>query len=195
MNKADSNETEFNVALNFTGMMGGNMSAIVPDCYKFGKSIVNKETARWIAFDSNWGNFFLAFLFNQMGNALNFQQRIVNIQLYEETQNFQSYYTEIGAIIHLVWDFQPLLTVGAKQAIDVSQLYQMVDNFASTLFPDSPVEQQLLKSGLSKAVAFFAEYARDENDSADGELEPPVSELIRHTRLNNSTDPDDPRVE
>jgi hypothetical protein len=130
-----------------------------------------------------------------MGNALNFQQRIVNIQLYEETQNFQSYYTEIGAIIHLVWDFQPLLTVGAKQAIDVSQLYQMVDSFASTLFPDSPVEQQLLKSGLSKAVAFFTEYARDENDSANYELEPPVSELIRHTRLNNSTDPDDPRVE
>lgn len=64
------------------------MSSIVLDCYKFGKSVVEKEQARWLAFDSNWGNFFLAFLFNQMGNALNFQQRIVNIQLYEETQNF-----------------------------------------------------------------------------------------------------------
>ena len=72
--KSANNETEFNMALNFTGMLGGNMSSIVVNCYRFGKSVVTKEQARWIAFDSNWGNFFLAFLFNQMGNALNFQQ-------------------------------------------------------------------------------------------------------------------------
>jgi len=138
--KSENNETEFNVALNFTGMLGGNMSSVILDCYKFGKSVVEKESQRWIAFDSNWGNFFLAFLFNQMGNALNFQQRITNIQLYEETQNFQSYYTEVGAIIHLIWDFQPLLTAGAKQAIDADQLYQMVDRFASTLFDGRPTE-------------------------------------------------------
>jgi hypothetical protein len=66
------NETWFNPFLNITGMIGGNMSAIVVDCYKFGKSVVTTELNRWKAFDSNWGNFFLAFLFNQMGNALNF---------------------------------------------------------------------------------------------------------------------------
>lgn len=83
-----TNETWFNPFLNITGMIGGNMSNIVVDCYKFGKSVMTFEMNRWLAFEANWGNFFLAFLFNQMGNALNFQQRITNIQLYEETQNF-----------------------------------------------------------------------------------------------------------
>ena len=82
------NETWFNPFLNITGLIGGNMSSIVVDCYKFGKSVAKTELNRWLAFNANWGNFFLAFLFNQMGNALNFQQRITNIQLYEETQNF-----------------------------------------------------------------------------------------------------------
>jgi hypothetical protein len=76
--QATRNETWFNPFLNITGLIGGNL-AIIPDCYRFGKSVYVKETARWLSFGSNWGNFFLAFLFNQMGNALNFQQRIVNI--------------------------------------------------------------------------------------------------------------------
>ena len=33
-----------------------------------------------MTFESSWGNFFLAFLFNQMGNALNFQTKFERIQ-------------------------------------------------------------------------------------------------------------------
>lgn len=56
----------------------------------------------------------------------------------------------------------------------------------------------LVREGLKKVIAFFAEYARSENDSlvigaVDEWEQPPVSELIRHTRLNNRTD--DPHVQ
>lgn len=61
--------------------MAGNFSKIIPDCYRFGKSIYTYENTRWFAFNSNWGNFFLSFLFNLMGNALNFQQKITNLKL------------------------------------------------------------------------------------------------------------------
>lgn len=92
----------------------------------------------------------------------------------------------------MIWDFQPLLTAGAKQAIDVDQLYTMVDNFASTLFEDRPTEQLLVREGLTKVIAFFAEYARYEtSDEVVEEL--PVSELIRLTRLNNRSS-EDPHV-
>ena len=101
-------ENWFHPFLNITGLIGGNLSAIIPECYKFGRSVVDREKERWLRFEENWGNFFLAFLFNQMGNALNFQQKFTNIRLAQETQNYQGLWTEIGAIVHLVWDFEPL---------------------------------------------------------------------------------------
>lgn len=59
--------------LNLTGMIGGPMSDIPLECYIFYKSIRETEAERWERFDRSWSNFFLAFLFNQMGNALAFQ--------------------------------------------------------------------------------------------------------------------------
>lgn len=66
-------ETWFHMYLNATGLVAGPMSDIMPECYQFYKSIIEREGDRWARFDRSWGNFFLAFLFNQMGNALNFQ--------------------------------------------------------------------------------------------------------------------------
>lgn len=77
----NENEYWLHPFLNITGMIGGNMSTIVPECYKFYKSVVERETDRWTRFNKSWGNFFLAFLFNQMGNALNFQVKFTNIAL------------------------------------------------------------------------------------------------------------------
>lgn len=61
--------------LNLTGLVGGPASEIIPNCYQFSKSVKERETDRWQRFNKSWGNFALAFLFNQMGNALNFQQK------------------------------------------------------------------------------------------------------------------------
>ena len=65
-------ENAFHLFLNITGLIGGGMADIFPECWQWGKDIERVEKARWLEFNSNWGNFFLAFLFNQMGNALNF---------------------------------------------------------------------------------------------------------------------------
>lgn len=50
----------------------------------------------------------IAFLFNQMGNALAFQQKFANIALDKETQNFQGIWLEYGDLVHIIWDFQKL---------------------------------------------------------------------------------------
>ena len=47
---APDNETWFHPYLNFTGLLAGNLSYIIPDCYRFGKSVYNVENARWISF-------------------------------------------------------------------------------------------------------------------------------------------------
>ena len=62
------------------------MSEALPKCYDFADSIIEIETERFKTFESSWGNFFLAFLFNQMGNALTFQSIFERIQLHKEKQ-------------------------------------------------------------------------------------------------------------
>lgn len=64
--------TYFLPYLNFTGAIAGPYADSLPNCYNFMYSIYTVESARYVTFDKSWGNFFLAFLFNQMGNALNF---------------------------------------------------------------------------------------------------------------------------
>lgn len=70
----ERNATEggFHMYLNLTHLIGGKASEIPPYCYKFMNSVYQVEESRWEAFEKDWGEFFLAFLFNLMGNALNF---------------------------------------------------------------------------------------------------------------------------
>lgn len=70
----DKNDTEgvWHIYLNATNMIGGRGSEIVPQCYRWSNSVYKREDARWQRFEKDWGNFFLAVLFNLMGNALNF---------------------------------------------------------------------------------------------------------------------------
>ena len=93
-----------------------------------------------------------------MGNALNFQQRIVNIQLYEETQNFQGYYTEIGAIVHLIWDFQPL-TSSVLNAVTSDEVEGLIDKFTASFFDDNSSQKVLFKDGLTKVIRYLRDYS------------------------------------
>jgi hypothetical protein len=73
--KAIDNEIETNWwfnYLNLTGIMFGPISEIIVECYRFGNSVYKYEAERLIQFGNEAGEFFLAFLFNQMGNALYF---------------------------------------------------------------------------------------------------------------------------
>ena len=62
--KEGSNENEFHLFLNITGLIGNGLADIFPECWQWGEDIERVEAARWLEFNSNWGNFFLAFLFN-----------------------------------------------------------------------------------------------------------------------------------
>lgn len=50
--------------LNVTGIMFNPISSIVVDCYQFGNSVAQYEIQRFTEFNQDWGQFFLAFLFN-----------------------------------------------------------------------------------------------------------------------------------
>lgn len=74
--------------LNLTGIMFGPVADIMVECYRFGNSVYEYEDARFIQFNQDWGDFFLAFLFNQMGNALYFQAKFERIQDFKAKQSF-----------------------------------------------------------------------------------------------------------
>jgi len=60
----NSGENAFHLFLNITGLIGGPLADIFPECWLWQEDIERVEEARWLEFNSNWGNFFLAFLFN-----------------------------------------------------------------------------------------------------------------------------------
>ena len=64
INTEGSKENAFHLFLNVTGMIGGPLADIFPECWQWQEDIRRHEEARWLEFNSNWGNFFLAFLFN-----------------------------------------------------------------------------------------------------------------------------------
>ena len=68
--------------LNLTGIIFHPISDIIVDCYRFGESVYEYESDRFVQFNNDWGEFFLSFLFNQMGNALQFQAKFTRIQEY-----------------------------------------------------------------------------------------------------------------
>lgn len=70
--EANNKTTNFEPYLNFTGALFGPVAGALPNCYAFTYEVYKYENSRFLTFNNNWGNFFLAFLFNQMGNALNF---------------------------------------------------------------------------------------------------------------------------
>jgi hypothetical protein len=148
----------FHPWLNLTGAVAGPLSDIPPQCYQLYKSVKATEVERWERFDKSWSNFALAFLFNQMGNALNFQQKFENIRINRETQNYQGVWLEYGDLLHIVWDFEPLedaalLTIDEYVAryIEDSHFY---DN------ETSPVEKYLVTAGM-QAFARSVYYRSD----------------------------------
>ena len=70
-----------------TEVLAENVAPSLDNCYDFLKDFSDRESERFDTFGSSWGDFFLAFLFNQMGNALNFQAKFESIQDLREAQN------------------------------------------------------------------------------------------------------------
>jgi hypothetical protein len=100
--------TYFQPYLNYTGSIAGPYADSLPNCYNFAYSVYDYESNRFKTFGSSWGNFFLAFLFNQMGNALAFQTKFERIKDEKERQNFAGVYQEYGDLVYLIWNFSPI---------------------------------------------------------------------------------------
>ena len=96
-------ENAFHIFLNMTGLIGAPLADILPECWQFQEDVRVKEQARWLEFNSNWGNFFLAFLFNQMGNALNFQAKFTSISENRAKQNYMGVWQEYGDLFYLIY--------------------------------------------------------------------------------------------
>ena len=95
----------FEVYLNATEIIGGPIADSLPDCYSFVSNIYTVENARFKTFNNSIGQFFLSFLFNQMGNALNFQTKFKRIEDLKENQNFLGVWQEYGDLVYLIWTF------------------------------------------------------------------------------------------
>jgi hypothetical protein len=65
--------------LNFTRLVGGNFSYVPYNCWLMLLEIGDNAETRYESFDT-MGDFFLAFLFNLMGNSLKFQQAFKDIE-------------------------------------------------------------------------------------------------------------------
>jgi hypothetical protein len=77
--------------LNFTAMISGNFSTSLLYCFEFGYSVYVTSETNFESFDSI-GDYFLAFLFNQMGNALAFESIFNDITADQEN----GYLTDIA---------------------------------------------------------------------------------------------------
>lgn len=77
--------------LNLSAMISGNFSDAVLNCFEFGYSTYIYELATSKSF-GNFGNWALAFLFNQMGNALAFKSIFDDIT----TDKANGYTTDIA---------------------------------------------------------------------------------------------------
>lgn len=65
--------------MNLTRAMGGNFSYVPTYCYTMVEEMRENIHAKFDGFDT-LGDFFLAFLFNMMGNALRFRQALQDIE-------------------------------------------------------------------------------------------------------------------
>jgi len=136
--------------LNFTGLIGSNFATSLPYCYQFYTSVKTTETERFNSY-SGWGDIMIAFLFNQMGNALEFQQKFENIKLDKETQNYQGVWMEYGDLVHIIWDFQQL-EAGSREAFDSMLSVYFPDPAAGNFTEDS--EAYIVRTALER----FADY-------------------------------------
>lgn len=98
----------FEPYLNVTGTISGPIADSLPSCYNFLYSIYSVEDTRFQSFNQNWGDFFLAFLFNQMGHALTFQSKFKRIEEMKERQNYNGVWTEYGDLVYIIWTFSPI---------------------------------------------------------------------------------------
>lgn len=78
-NISSPNAQWYDPVLNISQLLAGNFTNSWVECYQFGDNWYVDLEKRWNAFGNNFGNYTIAFVFNQMGNALAFDSIIKDI--------------------------------------------------------------------------------------------------------------------
>ena len=91
--------------MNFTRALAGNFSRSFVMCYQFGNSWWEKTLARWSLFGNNVVDYLMAFLFNQMGNALAFKSIFTEIEQDMKNQYYADIAYQYGRLIRKIFDF------------------------------------------------------------------------------------------
>jgi len=144
--------TYFDPYLNYTGAIAGPYADSLPTCHNFLFSIYDYESARFKTFGSSWGNFFLAFLFNQMGNALAFQTKFERIKDQEERQNFFAVWQEYGDLLYLIWNFQPIEDASLENLESFVQKWMHDHEWLDDETPE--IKKKALQVGVSTLSRF-----------------------------------------
>ena len=157
--QAGRKDTRFEPFLNVTGLVGGPVADSVPDCYLFLFNVYQVEDTRFQEFNSNWGNFFLSFLFNQMGNALKFQQKFEKIRQNNEQQNYMGTYQEYGDLFYIIWNFEPLEEASLENIDEFVAAWLQQNEWVTDETP--PATELLLSTGLKTASRFAHSFGTD----------------------------------
>ena len=148
-------DSNFEVFLNFTGILYGPVADSLPNCYLFLYDVYTVEAERFLTFNSNWGNFFLAFLFNQMGNALNFQTKFERIQTEQERQNYAGVWQEYGDLAYLIWNFSPIEEASLENVGSLVQRWMDEHEWLNEVVPES--QKPLVKATATGLASYVHE--------------------------------------
>ena len=116
--------------MNASKAIGGNFSFIPLNCYQAGNSFVTKTVTKFQSFDGVISDFFLAFLYNLMGNALKLKQALEDIANDQKNQYYVDIALQWGKIIYLVTSFD------SSDLASISQNKEQYNHFKNVMFDD-----------------------------------------------------------
>lgn len=91
--------------MNFSRAIGGNFSYVPYNCFRAGYQLYDATVTKFQSFNNNVGDFFLAFLFNLMGNSLSLKKAFDDIANDQENQYYVDIALQYGKIIYLLVSF------------------------------------------------------------------------------------------
>lgn len=150
----NEHDTMFLPYLNVTGAIYGPVADSLPSCYAFIYDVAEYERSRFMTFESSWGNFFLAFLFNQMGNALNFQSKFERIQQEKERQNFAGVWLEYGDLVYLIITFQPIESASLENVENIMLQWMQDHEWMGEEGEPTEAHKAVVKTGVSTLARF-----------------------------------------
>lgn len=133
--------------MNFTKALSGNFSTTFVECYQFGNNWWIDAYAKYVLFNRDIGSYLLAFLFNQMGNALNFKNIIDEINQDYANQYYTDIAYQYGRLVRKIFDFQPLATSS------LFSLFNTTTNNNTAVFAED-IDKSMAASSYPGALAF-----------------------------------------